>query len=306
MSGMEELSPIKSINVNFGTPTVFTPPNTEKLCLRIRDEAVDCEENPYVPYQVDEDVWNESITEEERNRYDELQRVLDEAEDNYNPKIDAPDSPESKAQIAAYDARERFYDNTGKHICFRCSHYYEPDRDARLDKFAKLTMQEFWTMQSACALKRCWVRPLGRACSDFTTDTTSMMKAAEMAFQDVMSRHPSVSHRIDSNLREKNAYRFANMMASPATAFYLYDTNPDYYDKLYEEYANLFQNTKFPTLESLKDGYKRWKQTTTVLRRGNHVTITIRDREFEPEDTERNTVNGAVVMSDKNLPRPNE
>ena len=285
MCGMEALEPIKSIKVNFGSPTLFTPPRTESVCDRIIEEAKDCEENPHRPYMVDEEIWEAAATEEERKRRDELQKALDDAEEEYDPKRDAPDSQKSKTHIAAYDALERFKDETGKHICFRCSHYYDPEGETahvEIDKDMEKTVSK---MRSACDIKRCWVRPLGRACSGYTTDTTAIMQAAEQAYKDAMRRHPNISHRISSNLRERNAYKFvSSMMASPATAFYIYDTNTEYYDSLYREFPNLFLKSKFPTIEELKTAYERWKQTTTVVKRGNHITITLRDKEFAPKD----------------------
>ena len=277
---MEELSPIRTIKANFGQPIRLTCPRAEDFIMRMTDEVSEIEEDPYAAYMVEAEFWENSITEEQYNTFKALSAKMKAAEKAYDPKKHNDNSPEAQAFFKADDEPERFMESTGKHLCFRCSHY-------EIKEIAN------GRLAAKCTRKNCGlgVRPFSIACGHYTTGVTPQVIQAEKDYAAICRQNPGFADYMRKRQREDAAKRFAREIKNfPSTAFYLYQGAPDYHEKFYKDFPLIMAETQYPSLPLFLEAYKRWEKDAIIKRERaddgtTNLTISVSDREFCPSDT---------------------
>lgn len=274
---MEELTPIKTIKANFGKPIRLTCPIADIFLGKLSDEIANCEEDPTDIIRADSDIWESSLTLEQRKKVEELTAKKDAAQEAYNPKVHGDNTPEAQAYFKADEELERYVDSTGKHLCYRCSYY-----------LAKQLKGGGWA--AACDRKnRCCVRPYTLSCERFTTGITPEILAAEKEIADKCRRDPHFAAFAHKEMKLSGAKRFANqIMTEPSTAFYLYQNMPEYHEKIYEDFPYIMAQTQYPSLPLFLEAYKRWEKDCIIKKgRGKdgmeEVTLSVSQEEFRPK-----------------------
>ena len=175
-----ELTPIKTIEVDFGKPADFTPPLIDDLIDQLAAEAWSVRENKLDVFFRDREIWEKSLTPEESKEYDRLVAVAREAEENYDLDRDPPQGEMAHAYEAAVKAKEEFADSHGRHLCAPCAYYSSPDKKGEL---------------ASCSFYRKSVRPFCLACPYFTTNPTPETREATEAHARFIAAHPDESIR---------------------------------------------------------------------------------------------------------------
>lgn len=274
---MEELTPIRQIKVNFGNPLILTCPSSDALGARLTKEVAEVEDNPFDAFMADSYVWESSITPEERKTFDELTARLDAAEKAFSPGKDDDNTPAAEAYYKAEDEREKFIRSTGKHLCFRCSYY-------------TTHQAKNGTLVAICERMNgiCGVRPYGISCPHFTTELTPQMLNAVKEQADTCRKNPDFARFVRMNQREDIARRFADYIkTAPSTAFFIYQGEPAYYERLYNDFPLIMAETQYPSFPLFLEAYKRWEKDVSIKReRGvngeENVTLSVSQKEFPP------------------------
>lgn len=274
---MEELTPIRQIKVNFGNPLILTCPSSDALGARLAEEVAEVEDNPFDAFMADSYVWESSITTEERKNFDELTARVDAAGKAFSPGKDDDNTPAAEAYYKAEDEREKFIRSTGKHLCFRCSYYTTHQAKGG-------------TLVAICERMNgiCGVRPYGISCPHFTTELTPQMLNAVKEQADAFRKNPDFARFVRKNQREDIARRFADYIkTAPSTAFFIYQGEPAYYERLYNDFPLIMAETQYPSFPLFLEAYKRWEKDVSIKReRGvngeENVTLSVSQKEFPP------------------------
>jgi len=262
---MNPLKPITKIDIDFGTPVSLKPPDCEAICRQIQEEYEYVEGDGHFDI-LDFEVYlfHNSLTEKEWDEYNTLLAKVDAARENYDPDKHDSNSPEALAYFNAEQAREDFFGTHGKHICYSCSYYLQ---DLEKNRSAICEFED----------RDIHVRPYCLACPNFFTGETPQQKKARLESNMYFSRNPQAAANFKRNQRKHSAERFArhlcNFKNGDHTAFILADDqvngNSTYYEKLYNEFPDIFKKTPFPTFDVFKDAQIHWKTkrevTTTLL-----------------------------------------
>lgn len=274
---MEELTPIRQIKVNFGTPLILSCPSSDALGARLAKEVAEVEDNPFDAFMADSYVWESSITPEERKTFDELTARVDAAGKDFSPGKDDDNTPAAEAYYKAEDEREKFICSTGKHLCFRCSYY--TTHQAKGGTWVAICER----MNGICG-----VRPYGISCPHFTTEPTPQMLNAEKVQADACRRNPDFARFVRMKQREDIARRFANyIMTSPSTAFFIYKDAKAYYERLYNDFPLIMAEARYPSLPLFLEAYERWEKDVSIKKdRGvngeEKVALSVSQKEFPP------------------------
>lgn len=260
---MTPLSAITAIPVDFGTPTDFSPPDISSLLSSIRKETEDMEgDGRYDAVAQEIELFESSLTPEELTQHNALIEAIETARAAFDPDRDEDTSPAAKAYHAALEARERFIDTHGSHMCFSCSHYIQPSiQPPPPQDFAVCSFND----------RNLIVRPYCLACPHYTTGTTPKMERDNLELKILSAQHPELQARYTKEKRKQSAEKMAvrlNSIDNDITAFLIFAESRDYYKKLYADYPSIFQTTPFPTFDSLVSAYEKWraslpKDTTT-------------------------------------------
>ena len=276
---MEELSPIKTIKANFGSPKDFTPPSSSSFWGRMEKESQECDADGTCLAWEEHTLWESSLTPQQKTTYTELQAKVDAALDSYDSRIHDKNSPQAKAYFAADKELTDFRVSTGKHLCISCAYYFYDSY------FNKVGVCE-WASSQNPNKEPPFVRPASLACKHYTDILTADLERDRASYQRNMSRiSPSVK-----NLRKNNAQHFCDLLReSPSTAFFLYKRNHHYYDELYEAYDSLFKQTPYSTHALFLEAYERWQKEAKITSKigangQEEVSISIANPEFAGKD----------------------
>lgn len=277
---MEELTPIRQIKVNFGNPLILFSPSSDAIGERLAKEVAEVEDNPFNACIADSDVWESSISPEERKTFEALTARLDAEGKVFSPCKDDDNTPEAEAYYKAEEEREKFIHSTGKHLCFRCS-YYMADK------------VKGGTWVALCERKNgvYGVRPYSISCPHFTTDDTPIILKARKEYEEACRQNPGFSRFARNEHRKDIARLFVkNTNTSPSTTFFIFKNNPAYYERLYKDFPLIMAESKYPTFQLFQDAFKRWEKDVIIKReRGETgeegITLSVSQKEFLPTVT---------------------
>jgi hypothetical protein len=247
---MLRLEPIKVIPIDLGKPTDFTPPSTDNFIRSLVDEANAAEDCSDALYEAEETRWRQSLTPDEKAAYELLEAAEREAETNYLPRRDNMMSEPAQAYFKANDAKDRFYESHGRHICFRCSYYTK----SREDK----------THVAECFKKKKVVRPMCDSCQCFTIDYTPEDREIDQKESIYLAAHPQEAERRRRKREQERAERIASNLKEgrDSVEFILYNSNlkdgSATHKDSYRRYPDIFANTKYPTFEEFKAAAEAW------------------------------------------------
>lgn len=277
---MEELTPIRQIEANFGKPIRLTCPNAEDFVRRLMDEVEEVEDNSYNAFIADSFLWESTISKEQLATFHELTKKRNTAEKAYDPKVHRDSSPEAQAFFKADDELNRYVDSCGQHLCFRCSYY-------------ETTLLDSGRIAAGCTRKKnnsIAVRPYTLACKHYTTGVTSHTIEAEKEYAEACRQNPGFASYVRKRQRENYAKRFADYLKdSPSTAFFIYEGSPEYHEKIYNDFPLILAETQYPSFPLFLEAYKRWQQDVIITRRkgfngAEEVKMSISKPEFKPKD----------------------
>lgn len=277
----EELKPIRAIKANFGSPQDFSPPSSYAFCEKLAKEAQDAEEDDSDLVLAEYSIWESSLTPEERKTHTHLQNQVDTTIAAYNSRIHGNDSPEAKAYFAADNALCKFRATTGQHLCFSCAYYFYDPVFNRIGVCERLCEQNH-------EKDPIYVRPSCLACKHYTDVISAKMKLSRDIYRQ-QSAKISCPNRKEL-IRLDNARHFCKLIKdTPSTAFYLYKTNPSYYEKLYGEFPFLFAVTNYPSFPLFLEAYTRWEKDAIITHKegkdgAEEVSISISNPEFVGKD----------------------
>lgn len=258
---METLTPIKTIQANFGKPLPLSSPSYYDFVERLRAEAKDAHDDTAEVTAKDMSFWESSLTKEQDEAYT---KILEQIE----AEIRDP-----KAAVKLTEEREKFYSENGKHICGMCSHYfYDFTRSANYG----LACCEHFTN---CP----FVRPYELACPDFTISLTEKQIKERKDLDKVMKEHPEIEERFFSEMRLQNATRFAKLLReSPSTAFLLHkkDQDDNYVELMYTEHPLIFATTQYPSYPLFLEAYTRWLKDVEIKEDADGFSLTVSQKEF--------------------------
>ena len=238
---MRKLKPIKSIEIDFGEPTDFSPPSMNDFIASIIAEAHKAEESDerFDIHELDYELWEKSLTKEEHEEYDRLVAAEKAAMDNYDPTRDDEQSEAAQAYFKASNLKNRFSDTHGQHICFHCSYYTMPLKEKEA---------------AGCFKHKKIVRPTCLACECFTTDYTPEDKARDEQERIFMAQHPRYAEQVRLEEERDRAERVARrlMEGSEIVDFTSYERYPESYQIKYRKFPEIFASTPYPTFEDFK------------------------------------------------------
>lgn len=238
------LSPIDKIEIDFGKPTDFTPPATRDVSVAAVKEAQEAEEkdNRFDLYAYAAEVWEKSLTSAEVQEYSRLQAEEKAAQDRYDPYKDTEKSEAAQAYFKANYAKERWMDAHGFHICFVCSYYTIP-----VEK----------TDAAGCFKLKKAVRPTCRACRHFTTDYTPEDREIDEKERIKMAAHPRYAEKVRREREKNSAVQIARRIDEglDVVNFSSYERFPESYENAYKRFPEVFQPTKYPTIDHFKAAY---------------------------------------------------